>query len=1074
MGGRGADRVGTPLFVAVSTIAFLVALRPCHATITNQEIVAMSEAQAVAGGVAQLPCDVEPPINGDRLYLVIWYKEESNNPIYSFDCRGHGNVQHATHWSDSSIGNRAFFKQSDKPAKLNLESVTEKDNGLYRCRVDFKQSPTRNSKVNLTVIIPPERLSILDEDGIAHIQNYILGPYSEGASVNITCVATGGRPQPRVTWWDESVLLDESFEAVGNRSVRNVLRLEKLERKHLSTTLTCQASNNNMVTPIVGTVTLNMNLKPLWVRLQGENRPLSAGTTYEIECEVVGARPTPDVIWSKGNIPLKNTRLTVSPDGNTTTSTLTFVPSIEDAGKFLSCKGSVPSIPHSTIEDGWKLDIHHTPVVTLELGSNLNGSPIREGIDVYFECNIKSNPWVYKVSWRHNGNPLYHNAAAGTIVSNQSLVLQSVTRSRTGIYTCVGSNREGDGESNALNLDIKFAPVCRPGQTKVYGVARQETVRIRCELEANPANVSFTWRFNSSAEAVDIAQAHVTSDRAQSVVSYTPMTESDYGSLVCLGVNDQGAQLEPCVYTIVPAGHPDNPHNCSVLNQTTDSLHVECTEGFDGGLPQEFTLEIDIETGNELAKAGSLVYNSTSKVPMFSVNGLDPGTTYHVTVFASNSKGRSEPVRLKTTTLNLPERRTGERLTRPPSPENCTIREESRTMVRVSCAESEYFAPNTATYVLQVFDAGSRRLLASATSLTPSILEVTDLPAERSQLGLVLSLRIMTAHATSDATVLHSQHFVQEGETLEHQRYPALTPVMLSLSGPLLGAVVGAAAGLLLVIFVIVLAVRLRYRPRPQDDKDSHDDGGMANLAAPNEKTSSLPANADSIESFEKNPDIIPHANENSYAELCKGASPRFILPQSRQLQDQSSFGPNGNNVSCYRDITGASPARVRQKDVKKCLTNASTPLMPQSIELTYAELSLQRGGRRVPPNCYQPVPVAGVQRPQLLPMSTLTRRQQPQDPTIYAQVATGKSVYIPPPHPYLTRGVDETTAETPLIGRENKLHQIYSYRSKKPSYIPRDGSKALIQRIKNLLIRTEITTPKFPPLGRRIIIVSQ
>ncbi|KAL0127610.1 hypothetical protein PUN28_003118 [Cardiocondyla obscurior] len=874
------DEMATPLGSLASLLTLLLcACSSCHARITNQEIVTMTDAEAVAGGIAQLPCDVKPPLSGDKLHLVIWYKEEADAPIYSFDTRGRDTPDQGNHWQDHNLEGRAFFKHSETPAKLILEKVRESDAAVYRCRVDFKQSPTRNSKVNLTVIIPPEQLSILDEDGRSHIPHYILGPYSEGASLNITCVAAGGRPQPRVTWWQGTALLDNSYEPVDAKRVRNVLQLEKLGREHLRAFLTCQATNNNMVTPISSSVSLDMNLKPLWVRIQGENRPLSAGKTYEIGCEVVGARPSPTITWSKGNMILRNARETTSPDGNVTTSVLTFVPSIEDAGKFLYCRASVPDIPDSEMEEGWKLNIYHEPVVTLELGSNLNSSAIREGIDVYFECNIKSNPWVYKVSWRHNGNPLYHNTATGTIISNQSLVLQSVTRSRAGIYTCIGNNQEGDGESNPLNLDIKFVPVCQHGQTKVFGVARQETAKIPCELEANPPEVSFTWKFNNTMEAVDIPQAHVTSDRTRSTASYTPMTELDYGTLLCWGSNDQGTQLEPCVYHIVPAGRPDTPHNCSLLNQTTDSIYVECIEGFDGGLPQKFTMQVDRDAGSGKGGAGgpATIYNQTSKVPIFSVNNLDPGSNYEVSIYSTNAKGRSETVHFRATTLNLPERRT----------------------------------------------------------------------------------------------------------------------VMLSLSGPLLGAVVGAAAGLLLVIFVIVLAVKLRYRPRSQED--SHDDGGMANLAAsgtggssPHDKSSTLPLSADSIESFEKNPDIIPHANENSYAELCKSASPRYVLQQQRS-ETQNTFATTNN----------------------------------QGTELTYVELAL-RGNRRIPPNCYQPVQISNMQRPQLLPMSTLTRRQPIQEPTIYAQVAShSKPIYVPPPHPYMNRSSDETTAETPLIGHDNKITTI-------------------------------------------------
>lgn len=55
--------------------------------------------------------------------------------------------------------------------------------------------------------------------------------------------------------------------------------------------------------------------------------------------------------------------------------------------------------------------------------------------------------------------------------------------------------------------------------------------------------------------------------------------EMDYGTIMCWADNAVGQQKEPCVFHVIAAGKPDTPYNCTLINQTSDGLEVDCTEG---------------------------------------------------------------------------------------------------------------------------------------------------------------------------------------------------------------------------------------------------------------------------------------------------------------------------------------------------------------------------------------------------------------------------------------------------------------------------------------------------------------
>nr|CAI5870381.1 unnamed protein product [Callosobruchus analis] len=71
---------------------------------------------------------------------------------FSFDVRGKP-LSQARHWSAPEVfGSRAYFRTVSEPAQLVVDDVRRHDEGVYRCRVDFRNAQTRSFRYNLTVI----------------------------------------------------------------------------------------------------------------------------------------------------------------------------------------------------------------------------------------------------------------------------------------------------------------------------------------------------------------------------------------------------------------------------------------------------------------------------------------------------------------------------------------------------------------------------------------------------------------------------------------------------------------------------------------------------------------------------------------------------------------------------------------------------------------------------------------------------------------------------------------------------------------------------------------------------------
>ncbi|KAK8400313.1 hypothetical protein O3P69_003185 [Scylla paramamosain] len=429
---------------------------------------------------------------------------------------------------------------------------------------------------------------------------------------------SSGTSSPGLVWGGSGVERGRTSEEKSGGFVTRTWFTIVASRATADSTVTCSTTNASFSSGIMHTVstTLKVNLAPLIVQLEAPGEWVSAGQQASFRCRVVGSSPPPVVQWWLGGRRLTANAPLTSVGGNVSVSTVRLTPQPGDHKVPLVCKAYSPNLAGSVLQDQLILAVHFVPVAT-------------------------ANPSVYNITWFHNGRAL-RGWAWGVEVNNATLRLLNVTAAMRGLYTCVGSNPEGDGQSNALNLNVEFAPVCAVQKRRHYVVAPGGAVTVSCQVEAYPTGLTFTWALKNDSESSPIRLHSV--GREEGLTGHYTLRGIKQKSVevLCWAQNDAGTQTTPCKLTIYTQGRPGPVKNCSV-NSPHGVWVPGATERRDGDGHQT--------AGQTRLALGTLMQNLTTTSPVFIVSGLLAGREFVLVVRATGEEGMSPPVVLTAFTL---------------------------------------------------------------------------------------------------------------------------------------------------------------------------------------------------------------------------------------------------------------------------------------------------------------------------------------------------------------------------------------------------------------------------------------
>lgn len=443
----------------------------------------LEDLSGLAGQEVSVPCSVDVATCGD-FHSVKWYRESQRVFVYS----ELANLER----SEGSLTNRARFvlSSNETQAGLKISSLQLSDEGLYRCEITYleiNEGCPVVQYVNLTVLAAPDYVEILLEDGktSAAIRNVSrIGPFNEGTIVTLLCRSGGGRPVPRIEWWNGSHIM-EADEVVAtqedNGAVTGINRLQiALSRQDLDAQWQCRVRSPALSSPLVANLRIDVHVKPTNVTLTGLDTAVTEGTAVVVYCVADGARPAAAITWYNDSSPLQKSAVETTQlqpedeaeveeqsDGTfSTRSRLIFTLNRHDHRRYITCRAGntvTDDLQHKPVQASQLLRVEYAPTVAV----SPENVTVNETMDVLIFCTYDANPvTLTSVQWFKDDVEIIINGPhkyEGATIDQPALLLKKATRDDAGAYSCRLTNAVGTGHSE----NVAFISVQYPAEVRL-------------------------------------------------------------------------------------------------------------------------------------------------------------------------------------------------------------------------------------------------------------------------------------------------------------------------------------------------------------------------------------------------------------------------------------------------------------------------------------------------------------------------------------------------------------------------------------------------------------------------------